>query len=165
MPFSALIAEDGEQAISFTSDEALRSSGRDIRTGITVNTGTSVNGNTSGLSIKVADDTMGGSGTFKESTFGDSGAYGVMIQAVDVNGNTSRVGAVSVSDEDMELDLQAAKVGDDDDTFDVKLKNWPPADANLNGNFAGEVVAKIDGDEVASSTDAVGTVDWARRHG
>ena len=151
VPFTALIAKDGEQAISFTSDEALRATSRDY------NTQSSVNGNTTGLAIKVAADTMGGSGSFKQKTFDDSRAYGVMLRAVDVDGNKTDVGAVKVSDEDLKLDLENDLVGNNGDTVDVKLANWPPADSNLNGSFQGEVVAKVNNKEVASSTD---TVHW-----
>ena len=153
VPFSALIAEDGEQAISFTSDEALRSSGRDIRTGVTVKTGTSVNGNTIGLSIKVADDTMAGSGTFKESTFGDSGAYGVMIQAVDVNGNTSRVGAVKVSREDVSDDIPDKGFGKDESVV-VTPANWPPADSDLDGDLKDEFKLYVGGADDATHSAA-----------
>ena len=96
VPFSALIAEDGQQAINFTSDEALRSQSR----------GNSTEGSVGDRKVKVtvADDTMGGNATFKESTYGGSRAYGVLLQAVDVDGNVSKAGAVSVSDEAHELD-------------------------------------------------------------
>ena len=145
-PFGALVGDEGEQAISFTADEALRSRSGDNETKA------SVNG--ANLSVKVADDTMGGSATFKETTFGDSRAYGVMIQAVDVNGNVTRAGAVKV-DDDVKLALDDEKTAGE--MFSVKLANWPPADSNLNGKFAGEVVAKVNNKEVASSTD---TVHW-----
>ena len=147
VPFAALIAEDGEQAISFTTDEALRSKSGEN------STEASVNG--SKLTVKVSSDTMGGSATFEQSDYDDSGAYGVMLQAVDVDGNTTRVGAVSVTDEDVKLELDADKAAGD--TFNVELANWPPADSDLDGSYVGEVVAKSDGDEVASSTD---TVNW-----
>jgi hypothetical protein len=147
VPFSALIAKDGEQAISLTSDEALRSAGGDYKTQA------SVNGNLTGLAIKVAADTMGGSGTFKQKTFDDSGAYGVILRAVDLNGNKTDAGAMSVSDEAVKLDLDNDLVAGDN--VNVKLKNWPPADSNLNGSFQGEVVAKVNDKEVASSTDTV----------
>ena len=147
VPFSALIAEDGEQSISFTSDEALRSkSGANSTKG-------SVNGDP--LTVKVADDTMGGNATLKESAVDGSGAYGVMLQAVDIDGNVTRVGAVSVSDDDVQLDLDNDLSADDN--VNVKLANWPPADSDLNGSFAGEVVAKINNKTVASSTN---TVHW-----
>ena len=147
VPFSALIAEKGEQSITFTSDEALRStSGGD-------STEASVNGDT--LAIKVADDTMGGSATLKQSAsaFRNSRAYGVMIQAVDVDGNTTRVGGVKVSDEDYKLAADAAPGGD----FDVKLDNWPPADADFDGSYAGEVKAYVGKTLVGTSNDEV---DW-----
>ncbi len=153
VPFSALIAKDKELAISFTADEALRA------TSDMYKTEASVNGDKDGLAIKVAADTMGGSGTFKQKTFDKSRAYGVMIRAVDVNSNKTDEGAESVDDEDLTLKLQADK--DEGETFEVTLKKWPPADANLDGDFGGEVVAKIDGNEVASSTDADDTVNWS----
>ena len=101
----------------------------------------------------MAADTLGGSATFKQSTYKNSRTYGVIIQAVDVDTNTTIVGAVSVSDEDVKLEADQAP----GDTFNVELKNWPPADSNLNGSFAGEVVAKVRGETVASSTNVV---DW-----
>ena len=145
VPFSALLAKDGEQVISFTSDEALRSQGRGN------STEASVNGST--LAIKVAADTLGGSATFKQSTYKNSRTYGVTIQVVDVDTNTTIVGAVSVSDEDVKLEADQAP----GDTFHVELKNWPPADSNLDSSFVGEVVAKVRGETVASSTNVV---DW-----
>ena len=157
VPFWALIAEDGEQAISFTSDEALRSMGGDYKTEA------SVNGNRTGLAIKVADDTMGGNATFKQSTFDESRAYGVMLRAVDVNGNKTDVGAVSVSDEDVKLSAdQAAGATSDAATFNVKLKNWPPADSNLNGSFAGEVKAYV-GEHHGRVFDQHADPDWVER--
>ena len=145
VPFTALIAEDGEQAISFTSDEALRSMGGGN------STKASVNG--ANLSVKVSDDTLGGSATFKQSTFDDSGTYGVIIQAVDIDGNVSKAGAVSVSDEAHELTDDVAAGA----KFDVTLDNWPLADTGLDNNVAGEVKAYIGKTMVASST---GVVDW-----
>ena len=64
-------------------------------------------------------------------------------------------GAVSVSDEAVKLDLDNDLVAGEN--VNVKLKNWPPADSNLNGSFQGEVVAKVNNKEVASST---GMVDF-----
>ena len=147
VPFAALVGKDGEQAVSFTADEVLSQSahGEDTKA--------SVNSDISTLKIKVSADTMGGAGTFEQDDFDKSGAYGVMLQAVDVNGNPKMAGAVSVSDEDVKLDLDDAKEADG--TFKVKLANWPPADSDLDGKFTGEVVAKVDGDEVASSTENV----------
>ncbi len=145
VPFAALVGDKGEQSISFTSDEALRSKSGDN------STQASVNGTT--LAVKVSDDTMGGSATFKETKFGDSRAYGVIIQAVDVNGNVTRAGAVTVDDDDVKLDLKNDLSAGNN--VNVKLANWPPADSNLNGSFAGEVVAKINNEEVASSTKVV----------
>ena len=144
VPFAALIAEDGEQAISFTSDEALRSKSGD--------NSTKGSANGSSLTVKVADDTMGGNATFKQSAsaFEKSGAYGVMLQAVDIDGNVTRVGAVSVDDEDVKLALKN-DVGATS-TFDVKLANWPPADSDLDGSLKGEILAMVNDDKVASST-------------
>jgi hypothetical protein len=148
--FSALVAEKGEQAITFSSDEALRSTSGDN------STEASVNGTT--LSVKVADDTLGGSATFKQSAsaFKNSRAYGVMIQAVDVDGNTTRVGGVKVSDEDVKLGNDLVP-GVSTSTVDVKLANWPPADTDFDGEFAGEVKAYVGKNVVAES---VGDPDW-----
>ena len=95
VPFSALIAEDGEQAITFTSDEALRSKSGDNSTEGSVGDDK--------VKVTVADDTMGGNAAFKESTYGGSRAYGVLLQVVDVDGNVSKAGEVKVSDEAYEL--------------------------------------------------------------
>ncbi len=147
VPFSALIAKDGEQAISFTADEALRSMGGDYKTEA------SVNGDLKGLAIKVAADTMGGSGTFKQSTFDESGVYGVMLRAVDINGNKTDEGEVKVSDEPYELTEEVTTGA----KFDVMLDNWPLADTGFDNDVKGEVKAYIGKTMVASST---GVVDW-----
>ena len=144
VPFSALIAEKGEQSITFTSDEALRSQSG------AKSTEASVNGDT--LAIKVSDDTMGGSATFKQSKFKDSRAYGVMIRAVDVDSNSTDVGAVKVSDEDAKLSDDVAPNG----LFDVKLDNWPPADTDFDDDYQGAVKAYVGKTEVASSTGKIG---------
>ena len=113
----------------------------------------SVNGDIETLSLKVSADTMGAAGTFEQDDFSTSRAYGVVVQAVDVNGNPKTAGAVKVDDEDVKLDdEQGAGATSDEATFNVKLKKWPPADSNLNGSFAGEVVAKVGKTTVASST-------------
>lgn len=150
VPFAALIAKDGEQAISFTSDEALR------KTSGVKSTEASVNGST--LAITVADDTMGGNATFKQKTFDDSRSYGVMIRAVDVDDNDTSVGAMSVDDED--FDLTAAVLDGAGREFDVKLANWPPADTNFDGNFGGEVEAYVGKTMIAESGDGNDVVDW-----
>ena len=149
-PFAALVGKDDEQVVSFTTDEALRASsgGNDTKA--------SVNGDDSTLSIKVSSDTMGGSGTFEEDDFSTSRAYGVMLQAVDVNGNAKTAGAVSVSDEDVKLDNDLVP-GVGTSTVEVKLANWPPADADLDGSYAGEVKAYVNKNVVAES---VGEPDW-----
>ncbi len=143
-PFSALVAEKGEQAISFTSDEALfaESGGK--------NTQASVNGAI--LSVKVAADTLGGSATFKQNTYRSDGsrAFGVIIRAVDANGNNTDVGAVSVTDEDHKLEANLTT------GHYVPLDNWPPADSDLMNGLAGEVKAYVGSTLVASSTE----VDW-----
>ena len=147
VPFSALVAEKGEQAISFTADEAIfaESGGK--------NTQASVNGRI--LSVKVAGDTMGGSATFKQNTYRSDGsrAFGVIIRAVDANGNNTDVGAVSVDDEDHKLEADLAT------GQSVPLDNWPPADSDLNKSFAGEVKAYVGDIMVASSTN---DVDWKK---
>ena len=147
-PFAALVGEKGEQAISFTSDEALRS-----RSGSN-DTKASVNGTK--LAVKIASDTMGGSATFKETKFGDSRAYGVVIQAVDVDGNVTKAGAVSVSDEDFKL---TDNVAENAASFKVKLANWPPADVNLDGNFSGEISAYVGSTKIAEAGSG-DVVDW-----
>ena len=141
-PFAALVGKDGEQVVSFTTDEALRASsgGNDTKA--------SVNGDDSTLSIKVSSDTMGGSGTFEEDDFSTSRAYGVMVQAVDVNGNATPVGAVKVTGEDVSVDSAKAVNAE----YKVKLENWPPADAKLDGTLQGDVIAYVGENEVASST-------------
>ena len=145
VPFTALIAEDGQQAINFTSDEALRS-----RSGNNSTEGSVGDGK---VKITVADDTMGGNANFKESTYGGSRAYGVLLQAVDVNGNVSQAGAVKVSDEAHELakDVVAGA------KFDVTLDNWPLADTDFDNDVAGAVKAYVGKTMVAAST---GVVDW-----
>ncbi len=145
VPFAALIAEDGEQAISFTTDEALRSKSGENSTEASVGD--------KKLKVTVANDTMGGDATFKQSTFKSSRAYGVMLQAVDVDGNASKAGAVSVSGEPYELTEAVASGG----LFDVTLDNWPLADTGFDNDVAGEVKAYIGKTMVASST---GEVDW-----
>ena len=147
VPFSALLAKDGEQAISFTSDEALRATSRDY------NTQFSVNGNTSGLAIKVADDTMGGSGTFKQKTFDGSGAYGVMLRAVDVDGNKTDVGAVKVSREDVSDDIPDAGFGAAESIV-VTPANWPPADTNFDGDLKDEFKLYVAGADDATHSEA-----------
>ena len=147
VPFSALIAEDGQQAITFTSDEALRSkSGNNTTEG-------SVGDDK--VKVTVADNTMGGNAAFKESKYGGSRAYGVMLQAVDVDGNVSKAGEVKVSDEPYELTEDV----DDGDKFDVTLDNWPLADTGFDNDVAGEVKAYIGKTMVASSTNEVGWTD------
>ena len=145
VPFTALIAEDGQQAINFTSDEALRS-----RSGNNSTEGSVGDGK---VKVTVADDTMGGNATFKESSYGGSRAYGVLLQAVDVDGNVSKVGEVKVSDEAYELTDDVA----DGAKFDVTLDNWPLADTGFDNDVTGEVKAYIGKTMVASST---GVVDW-----
>ena len=145
VPFSALIAEDGQQAISFTSDEALRSKSGESSTEGSVGDGK--------VTITVADDTRGGNATFKESKYGGSRAYGVLLQAVDVDGNVSKAGEVKVTDEAYELTEDVVADG----TFDVTLDNWPLADTGFDNEVAGEVKAYIGKAMVASST---GAVEW-----
>ena len=143
VPFAALIAEKEEQAISFTSDEALRS-----KSGAT-ETKASVNG--ANLTVKVADDTLGGSATFKQSTYKTSEAYGVMLQSVDVDGNVTRTGAVKVEDEAWKLKADLAP----GQKVKVMPKMWPLADINLDGEFQGEVMAYVGDVMVASSTEMI----------
>ena len=140
IPFAALVGKDGEQAVSFTTDEVLSQSAHEE------STKASVNGDNSTLKIKVSADTMGGSGTFEQDDFEDSRAYGVMLQAVDVNGNAKTAGAVKVDDED--LKLAKSLLAD----ANVKLANWPPADSDLDGSYAGDVTAYVGTTMVASST-------------
>lgn len=141
VPFSALIAEDGEQAISFTSDEALRSMGGGN------STKASVNG--ANLSVKVSDDTMGGSATFKQSAFSDSGTYGVMIQAVDIDTNVTRVGAVKVSREDVSDDIPDNGFGAAQSVVVTPAK-WPPADTDLDGDLEDEFKLYVGGADDAT---------------
>ena len=110
------------------------------------------------MKITVADDTMGGSATFKESSYGGSRAYGVLLQAVDVDGNVTKAGSVSVSDEAYELEEDVAEGA----PFDVTLDNWPLADTGFDNDLDGEVKAYVGKTMVASST---GDVDWDRRYG
>ena len=147
VPFAALIAEDGEQAITFTSDEALRSKSGDNSTEGSVGDDK--------VKVTVADDTMGGNAAFKESTYDGSRAYGVLLQAVDVDGNVSKAGEVKVSDEAYELTDDV----DDGAKFDVTLDNWPLADTGFDNDVTGEVKAYIGKTMVASSTNEVGWAD------
>ena len=138
-PFAALLAKDGEQSLSFTSDEALRSSSG------TGKTQASVSGPTKGaLSITVAAGGMGGSGTFKQSEFTKSGAYGVLIQAVDTDGNPTSAGEVRVTSEDVSRQLDAAVAANS--TFTVKPANWPPADNDFDGVVTDEFTARVSGE-------------------
>ncbi len=145
VPFAALIAEDGQQAITFTTDEALRSKSGDNSTEGSVGDDK--------VKITVADDTMGGNATFKESTYGGSRAYGVLLQVVDVDGNPTKTGEVKVSDEAYELTDDVT----DGAKFDVTLDNWPLADTGFDNDVTGEVKAYIGKTMVASSTNEV---DW-----
>ena len=148
VPFSALIAEEGEQAITFTSDEALRSKSGDN------STEASVDGTTSWPSRWPT--TPWAAATFKETKFKKSRAYGVMLQAVDVDGNIDQNGRRQSVRRACEARTPCVKDWGATSTFDVKLANWPLAGHQL-GRFIRRVrsQAYVGDNMVASSTEMV----------
>ena len=148
-PFSKLLGEKGEQGISFTSDEGLRSGSG------TVCTCAAVSGPTGGsLSVSIDAGAQGGSATFKQATFKSTGAYGVLLRARDNDGNVTTKGADSVSNEDVTLDSAIAANA----SFKHKLANWPPVDKDFDGNVTDDISASVAGED----DDRVATkVDWA----
>ncbi len=153
-PFASLLGEKGEQAISFTTDEALRSASGDTKTEASV-TGPV----TKKLALKVSADTMGGSGTFKEATYGKSGAYGVMVRAVDVDGNPSAAGSVKVTDEDVSDQIKDTLVDAD---IMVKPDNWPLADKDFDGELEDQITLTVGGAKLTAKSvnDETGNVSF-----
>ena len=78
---------------------------------------------------------------------------------MDVDGNTTRRRApCECTDEDVKLGANDLAPGVSTSTVDVKLANWPPADTDFDGEFAGEVKAYVGKNVVAESvTILIGT--------
>ena len=161
--FTALLGDDGEQAISFTADEPLRKVvDQDRCTCVSISGGTfstdglKADGAIVGVSLAT---TMEGTAKFKESRISDTGAYGVIVQATDYDGNASVKGAVSVTDEDVSNDndnFANAVMGGD--TFIVTPAKWPIADSDADGTIADEFKVTVGGGSAVSATAT--NVDW-----
>ena len=161
--FTALLSDDGEQAISFTADEPLRKAiTQDLCTCVSISGGTfssnglEANKTTVGVSLTT---TMEGAAKFKESAISDTGAYGVIVQAVDYDKNATVKGAVSATEEDVSNDITADVMGGNGvQTFTVKPNKWPLADSDADGSLADEFKVTV-GSGSAQSVMAE-SIDW-----
>jgi len=153
---ASLLAKAGTAGITFSADENLTGNDKSLALGCSCGIVTG-DGDLIGdkLSVTLSTPTTG-SATFKQTAYKTSGAYGVMLQGKDANGNLGWVGAVTKTSENVSSQITADIAGGA--TFAVKLVNWPIADSDGDGTLADEFSVELNG----SSTVAVASaIDWS----
>ena len=156
-----LLAKDGEAKIDFTSDESLTGTADPLgfNLGCTclavAGGGVAVTTGANKLAVTLTTPTMA-TATFQQQVMVTTAIYGVIIQARDLAGNNTNVGAVKVTDEDVSSLIVAGNTGT---TTTVKLAKWPIADSDADGTLADEFTVTIN--NVAVATTIANAVDWS----
>ena len=151
--FTALLAKGEEQEISFSANEDLRSATGGDCTCVSVSGGGSgIDSDEDAISISLPSTRMA-QGTFEQKDISPTGIYGVMVQALDRDNNTTNKGSVEVTDEDVG-DIPVGNVGS---PLTVSLDNWPIADHDLDGDLKDGFTFKVNG---ASADATVNAINW-----
>jgi len=153
---ASLLAKAGTAGITFAADENLTGNDKTLLAqcscGIVTGDGDLISDK---LAVTLSTPNTG-SATFKQTAYPNSGAYGVMLQGRDANGNLGWVGAVTKTSENVSSQITADIAAGA--PFTVNLANWPIADSDGDGTLADEFSVELNG----SSNVAVATlIDWS----
>jgi hypothetical protein len=163
---TSLLASKGSAILTYSSDENMKDNGNTIVQTCTcvvvagggaaqAITNSSVNDSTK-LAVTLTSPTAG-KATFKQIDYTTTGIYGLVIQAKDVNNNEGNSGGVKVTGEDVSSQIDA-NLASTSTTADIKLKKWPIADHDADGNLWDGITATVNGAAVAIT---ITEVDWS----
>jgi hypothetical protein len=81
-----------------------------------------------------------GTAAFKQTSYSTTGIYALVVQAVDVKDNEGNLGGVQVENENVSTQI-AANLAATSTTVAIKLKKWPLADHDADGDLSDSITA------------------------